>query len=420
MTGHVRERRPGRWELRVFTGRDPLTGRKKYATKTIDATGIRQAERALAAYVTELARTDTAGTGTFGDLLDRWYAQGEPDWSPNTCQLHRWVIDHRLDGLKPLDVRQIGTADLDRYYRALRTRGSADGGPVAASTVVRIHNIVRSALKQAVAWGWIDSNPAERARPGRIETAEITPPTTDAVRHLVELARAEDPDLLVFLALSAETGARRGELAALRWSDLDATSVTIGRTLVIGPDTEDQRRRHAGHIWPAGWHRGQPTALIEKPTPKNRNSRRTIRLSTATVDLLAGFRLRSAERAMACGVQLPASGFLFPAEPDATRPLRPLTWSRRFSKLRDKAGLDGVRLHDLRHYVATTLLAAGVDLATVAGRLGHGGGGKTTLAIYGHFLAGGEPDRAAAELLAALTATPPDAGTAEVIRLRKA
>ncbi len=61
-----------------------------------------------------------------------------------------------------------------------------------------------------------------------------------------------------------------------------------------------------------------------------------------------------------------------------------------------------VRLHDLRHFVATTLLASGTDLATVAGRLGHGSGGKTTLAIYGHFLRGAPPDRAAADLLAGL------------------
>lgn len=59
-----------------------------------------------------------------------------------------------------------------------------------------------------------------------------------------------------------------------------------------------------------------------------------------------------------------------------------------------------MRLHDVRHFVATTLLTSGVDLATVAGRLGHGGGGKTTLAIYSHFLQ--EPDRVASDLMASV------------------
>lgn len=420
MTGHVRQRGPGRWELRVFTGRDPLTGRKKYATKTVDANGIRHAERELARYVTELDGGQALTAGTFGDLLERWYDQNEADWSPNTCQLHRWAIDRRLGGLKPLDVRHMTARDLDRFYKALRTRGGADGQPVAGSTVARIHTIIRSALKQAVDWEWRDDNPAERARPGKTDSAEIHPPDTDVVRRLVETARTVDVGLLLFIVLGAETGARRGELAALRWSDIGPGKVTIGRTLAIGPDTTENRRRYAGHIWPASWHQGRPTALIEKPTPKTQNSRRTITLSVTTVDLIASWRRTSAELALACGVQLPADGFVFAAEVDGSKPLRPLTWSRRFQKLRDVAGVDAtVRLHDLRHYVATTLLAAGVDLATVAGRLGHGGGGKTTLAIYGHFLEGGEPDRAAAELLAALTA-PPAQVDGDVIPLRPA
>ena len=85
----------------------------------------------------------------------------------------------------------------------------------------------------------------------------------------------------------------------------------------------------------------------------------------------------------------------------ALKPWRPETWTRRFSKLRDSEGIP-VRLHDVRHFVATTLLTSGVDLATVAGRLGHGGGGRTTLAIYSHFLS--EPDRLAAEVMAGVLA----------------
>ncbi len=97
---------------------------------------------------------------------------------------------------------------------------------------------------------------------------------------------------------------------------------------------------------------------------------------------------------------------MFAAEVDGSRPIRPETWTRRFTRLRAEVGLPAVRLHDLRHFVATTLLASGTDLATVAGRLGHGSGGKTTLAIYGHFLRGAPPDRAAADLLAGLVRPP--------------
>ncbi len=71
-----------------------------------------------------------------------------------------------------------------------------------------------------------------------------------------------------------------------------------------------------------------------------------------------------------------------------------------FRRLGHSVGLEQVRLHDLRHFVATTLLGAGVDLQTVAGRLGHAGGGRTTLAVYSHFQQA--TDRDAADLLGKL------------------
>ncbi len=65
--------------------------------------------------------------------------------------------------------------------------------------------------------------------------------------------------------------------------------------------------------------------------------------------------------------------------------------------LREKAGASGVRLHDLRHYVATRLLASGIDVRTVAGRLGHRNP-ATTLNVYAHFVP--EADEEAASALA--------------------
>ena len=119
-----------------------------------------------------------------------------------------------------------------------------------------------------------------------------------------------------------------------------------------------------------------------------------------TLELVEQQRVRLCERAMVAGGRYPDDGFLFPGAVDGSRPLRADTWSHRFTRLRDGVGLDAVRLHDLRHFVATTLLSAGVDLTTVAGRLGHGSGGKTTLAIYSHFLR--KPDQAASAIMAAV------------------
>ncbi len=153
---------------------------------------------------------------------------------------------------------------------SLRARGGQQGRPLSVSSVLRVHGVVRSALQQAVRWGWRSDNPAVLANPGRLRTAKITPPTKDEVLQLLAAAEGKDLELLAFLFLDAETGARRGELAALRLSDFDDDAVTIARALTIGLMTEENLQTYRGHIWPSGRARRKlPTALIEKDVPKN-------------------------------------------------------------------------------------------------------------------------------------------------------
>src|SRR5262249_20666730 len=149
------------------------------------------------------------------------------------------------------------------------------------------------------------------------------------------------------LVLSAATGARRSELVALRWSDIDLArrAVTIRRGIVLGPD-----------------------GLAEKDT-KTHQARR-VTLDEATTDAVVLHRTAALERSTFARLPLPDDGFVFTSDLGST-PWFPDSVSRRFRKLAHDVGLAGVRLHDLRHYVATRLLTAGVDVRTVAGRLGH-------------------------------------------------
>jgi integrase len=87
------------------------------------------------------------------------------------------------------------------------------------------------------------------------------------------------------------------------------------------------------------------------------------------------------------------------------------TRTHRFVRLRGELGLGWFRLQDLRHFVATTLLTSGVDVSTVAGRLGHGSGGKTTLPIYSHFLRA--PDQIASQVMAGLRSSSPSGALAD-------
>ncbi|HEV2069184.1 MAG TPA: site-specific integrase [Acidimicrobiales bacterium] len=244
-----------------------------------------------------------------------------------------------------------------------------------------MHSVVRAALEQGVRWGWLRENPAARASPGPGQPPEIKPPVPEAVLAMLQRAEQDDKAFAVFLVLAAMTGARRGELVALRWSDLDLErgALTITRAISEGVD-----------------------GPVERPRPKTRGSVRRLALDEATVAILAAHRCRHAQAAAACGISLPGDAFVFSHEPDGSVPWKPGYVSLKFRRLRHSVGLDQVRLHDLRHFVATTLLGAGagVDLQTVAGRLGHAGGGRTTLAVYSHFQQAA--DRNAADLLGKL------------------
>ncbi len=176
-------------------------------------------------------------------------------------------------------MHAISAAELDKFYATLRARGGQRGAPLSVSSVMRVHGVVRLALNQALKWGWRSDNPAVLASPGKLRKAKITLPTKGEVLQLLAAAEAKDLELLTFLFLDAETGARRGELAALRLSDFDDGAVTITRALTVGLMTEESLKAYRGHIWPSEQPRGsRPTALLEKDVPKNERSLRTISL----------------------------------------------------------------------------------------------------------------------------------------------
>ena len=121
-------------------------------------------------------------------------------------------------------------------------------------------------------------------------------------------------------------------------------------------------------------------------------------------------RQRWAERLDELGLALSPDAFVFSTSPDGLTPYAPRAISQRYRKLALKLQLRSTRLHSLRHYSATELVAAGVDIRTVAGRLGHGSGGATTLKVYAGWV--NEADRRAADTMATIVPRPTPAPAA--------
>jgi integrase len=240
---------------------------------------------------------------------------------------------------------------------------------------------MRRALAQGVKSDWLPTNPAGLTTPPKVVQRDVQPPSPEEVAKLINAAWDRDPDFGTLLWMAMTTGARRGELCALRWSHvrLEERELLIARNFVVG---KGGRR--------------------EKDT-KTHQARR-IAMDEATAAVLVEHLERCRTRADVYGCELAAEGYVFSLDPDGRSPRLPDSVSRRMARSARRLGMPGRHLHEFRHYSATQLLAAGVDLRTVAGRLGHGGGGAVTLRVYASFVAA--PDRRATELLRSMMLRP--------------
>ena len=379
MQGNLQQRGPSSWRIRVFVGRDEA-GKKRYLERTVRGTK-REAQRVMARLVTEVdeGRHVAAASSRFGEVLDRWLEVKASVVEPTTLANYRWIaatyVVPRL-GAVPLD--KIRALDLDSFYAGLRKSGGSDGRPLSARTVRLCHTVVSQTLDQARRWGLVARNVAADATVPRSRKTEIDPPSVDTLRGLLDAAVAYDPEFALYLRVLAATGCRRSEVLALRWTDVQFAGgeLNVRRSVAIVDG-----------------------AVVEKDT-KSHQARR-IAMDPATLAALEMHRAALCERAAMLGADLPVDALVFSADDMRQRPWRPDVVTNRFLRLCRKTGVAGVRLHDLRHFVATNLGAAGTPIATISARLGHRDV-ATTLNVYSHSLPAA--DRAAASTLGDLLA----------------
>ena len=250
--------------------------------------------------------------------------------------------------------------------------------PMKANTIRGIHSILSGAFAAAQRWEWTDRNPAESAKPPTTTRQPIPATSPDDVAKVIAEARARSAALGLYLWLVAVTGVRRGELCGLQIRDID-----LDRGLV----------HVAFNYVVRGGQR------VRKDTKTHQD--RWLAIDPDTCALIADYLDEIRVELAAVGVELRDDAYLFSNDPGHSRPWNP-DWATH--KVAEAAAAAGVKL-DIkggRHYTASQLLAGGFDLRNTAARLGHSGGGATTLRHYADPVA--EVDRRAAAYLAKLTA----------------
>lgn len=396
--GRVETLPSGSLRVSVYAGTDPVTKRRHYLREVVPAgpKAPKEAQKVLRRLANQIdERQNPRTAATVDQLLDHYFEVLDRDASTMTTYA-RYSDKHIRPLIGTVKVGRLDGDVFDRFYAELRRcRAHCDRKPhvdhrtsrahecdhrcrahackpLAASTVRQIHFILSGALKRSVRWRWLPSNPIDFAEPPAAPKPNPTPPSPDeAARILAEAWKDPEWGLLVWLVMV--TGLRRGELCSIRWSDLDLErgSLMLARSI-------SQRGRNR-------W---------EKDTKSHQHRR--LALDPRSVELLQAHRARCESYARAIEAELSTDAFVFSRAPDGSTHLVPDSVSQRYAKLAARLGVK-TTIHKLRHYSATELISAGVDIRTVAGRLGHGGGGTTTLRVYTAWVA--EADQRASTTL---------------------
>jgi len=364
----MRQRRPGVWEVRVAIGPDPVSGRSRYRSLTVhgdrdSAQAARQRWAAKADLVRSSGRTRPGIT--LAALLGEWMC-ADHGWRPSTVVGYRSVVGFLTQD--PVGKRR--AVDLTPKVLAAACADWRSQGWPDPTVSARIR-VLRSALGWAYTERILDVHPLDGMRSPPHAAVRMHAPVED-VRAILACARQQALDAaigegrrpsdraavhraeqtLLLTRLAADSGARRGELAALQITDLDGDVLTIARGTsneVVGPTKTGRIRR-----------------LTLGPT--------TAGLWRHTVEQ---WRQRASE-----GQRF--GPWLFSRRADHTTRLSTSCLSHWFAELCTDAGHPDVTLHRLRHTVATALVSQG-DILQAQYRLGHRDA-ATTLRIYSHVL----------------------------------
>ena len=227
-----------------------------------------------------------------------------------------------------------------------------------------MHRVLKQALGQAVRWDILNRNPAEAVDPPKVERSLMQTYDINQTAELIEMMR--ETRMLMPVLFAVLNGLRRGELAALRWRNVD---LVAGQMAIV----ESAEETATG---------------VRYKEPKSGRAR-TVALSLIMIEELRAHRVRQAQELLKLGARVTDDTFVV-AQADGS-PLKPTSITHEWVRLLANTTLPRIRFHDLRHAHATHLLANGVHPKVASERLGHSKVG-ITLDLYSHVLPGMQAD----------------------------
>lgn len=400
--GTVDKRPSGAVRVRVDTGTDPVTGKRHRVTEHIgaDTPDLDAAtESARARLVNEVnERRSPRTNATIGQLVEKHLDTFDGAYSTVENYRSLWA-NHGEPFIAKVKARVLDAEILDALYvECRRCRDHCTGPftkhrtdkqhdcdrrcrphkckPLGKSGIRQLHWMLSGAYVKAKRWKWVSQNPLSDTSPGGPPRSNPQPPSARDAARMINEAVAMCLAWATLIWLDMTTGARRHELCALRWTDLEIDDGVA--TLWI--------RRGISKDKTGRW------AELDTKT----HLQRRVTLDAETLAVLMEHMERLSATLGALDLELAEDAFIFSPAVDHLRFYTPGAITQRFNRMVSRLRIRST-IHKLRHYSATELIKAGVDINTVAGRLGHQGGGTTTLKYYTGWVSEAE-QRAAIEL----------------------
>ena len=353
--GTLRLRKDGRWEGRVVVSYNdkgmPVTKNVTAKTKTECAAKLELLREQYGKPTEKISPKMP-----FGEWIDFWYQTYCKHTIRLTTQLEyeSRIYNHIIPEIGKIPLNKLSQSDLQQFYARTKSCGrkiyvEVYGEGLSDRVVRAIHANCRSALEKAVQEGLIRVNPAVGCKLPPKKAREMQVLTQEEIVRFLNQAKEEGYYELFLLELG--TGMRRGEILALKWSDLNFT-------------TGELRIERQVHVF------NKEHVL---PVPKTKASVRTVILPQSLLNILREYK-ESAEV---------ESEWMFPSPIDSTQTRHPSAIRKRLQMILERAGCKKVRFHDLRHTFATMALEHGMDVKTLSATIGHVST-ETTIDIYSH------------------------------------
>lgn len=349
--GTILKRKDGRWQGAVTVGYDEEGRQKRRTVYGRSQAEVREKLEKIRQQFTEGTLVDTQLT--LKAYLDQWLAEKKRQVKPRTHDSYRYTIDKYL-------LPRLGRVKLAKLTPL---RAQAALSAIADDAGARTSNLARavlfSAMKQAVRWRILPHNPIEGVMRIKEEKRDMVIWTPEQAATF--LATAQEHRLYALFYLAVGGGLRAGELIGLQWRDLDGIMLRIERTV--------------------NTRSGTPTYS----TPKTDRGKRVIALAPDVLRVLKEHREVQHEERSRLGDAWPDTGHIFVTETGSILNARNV--SRIWHHLQEKAGVPRARLHDARHLHVSLLVRQGLDLRTIADRVGHTDP-SFTLSQYSHMFEG--------------------------------